>query len=93
LLYKRQYNSDKCHFPCLFDGNDRFRCVRIKTEELEEEAGRDFLETPKGQKLSGKRTGLGQTLESNFICTKEAILIRENLSGKKTETGFFPVSF
>ncbi len=49
--------------------------------------------TPKGLKLSGKRTGFGQTLES-IICTKEAILIRENLSGKKTETGvFFPVSF
>ena len=44
-------------------------------------------ETPKGHKLSGKRTGLGQTLESNIRCTKEAILIRENLSGKKTETG------
>ena len=29
--------------------------VRIKTEELDEDAGRDFIyETPKGKKLSGK---------------------------------------
>ena len=64
------------------------------SKELDEETRRDFnYETPKGKKLSGKRTGFGQTLESNLICTKGAIPHRENLSGKETEAEHFSVFF
>lgn len=65
--------------PVLYD--------RIKTDKWKKKPGEiSRQETPKGIRNSQVK---GPVLDRLWraICTKEAILKRENLSGKKTEAG------